>query len=131
VIELSDPQWLARPRRFDRGPVCVGRSKKQSHVPVPKEALSRVHAVIDLAGGRWWIVEVGKMRLTKLNDTLLAPGAAAELHSDDVVSFDGVAFGVRIRSGVTGRPNPPVEDNPLVSQACALIAEHAKKTPAG
>ena len=129
MIELSDPQWLAKPRRFDRGPVCIGRSRKQAHVPVTGEKASRVHVVVDFVGGRWWLVEVGKMALLRINGAAVPSGKAVELKDKDVVAIDGQEFGVRIRTGVTGRPNPEVEANPAVGVARALIAAAATGAP--
>ena len=88
---------------FKRGPVYLGRHM-HSQVVLPLAAVSRRHAVIYVAEGKWVVEDLDSANKTFLNDNAIHK---CELNDGDVVRI--AEFAIEVSFQETAQPQPSVE----------------------
>jgi hypothetical protein len=90
---------------FTQGEIAVGRDPSNDLV-LGNMTISRKHAVMMFAGGRWFLADLGSKNGTSVNSRSAKPDCWAVLRSQDVVQFGELAFYVDLKQdGLTAYPH--------------------------
>jgi pSer/pThr/pTyr-binding forkhead associated (FHA) protein len=78
-----DGTIIRYPIRFDR--IRIGASEESDIVVSDDASLSRLHAEVSSEGEKFYVMDMGSLNGTRLNDVVIPPREALEIHEGDKI----------------------------------------------